>query len=273
MRRAQSMAQAAWTRPTLLTSWSCMGPRHRRSSSKEDGFSLESSSNTETCEPLITSPKKGTTTLIENIQLPVSSAGMEWSSEIESCSDEVYPRSDEVVDPDDGEDLTGHNSHEDRMTEVELWQQLEHELYENTEGGGGDVAKEIREEEAAAIAEVGETQAARPAPEMKEAHRFFPPGKIMHIVTFHVDDDSESIENASTTLSNSDSNQQPAETKVGVFLTPRSLYSKLRLSQTMVNDHFMPIYRRQIEKLIKELEKEQATDDHNQSQHAEDVVL
>ncbi|KAH9713660.1 hypothetical protein KPL71_020414 [Citrus sinensis] len=273
MRRAQSMAQAAWSPALHLSSWSCMGPRHRRSSSKDEGVSSESSCKTETCEPLISSPKK-TTTLIEDMQLPVSSSlGMEWTTEIGSCSDEVHPHSDDVVDLDDSEDHMGHNSHEDRVTEVELWQQLEHELYERTEAEGGDVTKEIREEEAAAIAEVGEAHPDSSASEIKEAHRFFPPGKIMHIVTLHLDSDSESSESDSPTSSNSDSSQPPAEDKVQVFLTPRSLYSKLRLSQTMVSDHFMPVYRRQIERLIKNLEKEQASDDYNRREHTEGVVL
>lgn len=273
MRRAQSMAQAAWSPALHLSSWSCMGPRHRRSSSKDEGVSSESSCKTETCEPLISSPKK-TTTLIEDMQLPVSSSlGMEWTTEIESCSDDVHPHSDDDVDLDDGVDPMSHGSREDRMTEVELWQQLEHELYERTEGEGDDVTKEIREEEAAAIAEVGEAQPDSCASEIKEAHRFFPPGKIMHIVTLHLDRDSESSESDSPTSSNSDSSQAPADDKVQVFLTPRSLYSKLRLSQTMVSDHFMPIYRRQIEKLIKNLEKEQASDDYNRREHTEEVVL
>lgn len=273
MRRAQSMAQAAWSPALHLSSWSCMGPRHRRSSSKDEGVSSESSCKTETCEPLISSPKKATT-LIGDMQLPVSSSlGMEWTTEIESCSDDVHPHSDDDVDLDDGEDPMSHGSREDRMTEVELWQQLEHELYERTEGEGDDVTKEIREEEAAAIAEVGEAQPDSSASEIKEAHRFFPPGKIMHIISLHLDSYSESSESDSPTSSNSDSSQAPAENKVQVFLTPRSLYSKLRLSQTMVSDHFMPIYRRQIEKLIKNLEKEQASDDYDRREHTEEVVL
>ncbi|XP_044484530.1 uncharacterized protein LOC123210319 [Mangifera indica] len=278
MKRAQSMAQAAWTRRTLnLSPWSCIGPRHRasavRSISKEDGESLESStSKSETSEPFLASPKKITTrTSMENIQLPVSSSvGLEWTSEVGSCSVELCPHTDEDGDLDDGEDLMSHNSHEDRMTEVELWQQLEHELYDRTYDEGGDVVKEIKEEEAAAIAEVGEGQAENSASEMKEAHRFFPPGKIMHIVTLLVDDDSESDTPSS---SNSDCDETVTEPKVGIFLTSRTLYSKLRLSQTMISDHFMPVYRRQIEKLIKELDKEQGLDDPNHNGHTKEVVL
>ncbi len=68
------------------------------------------------------------------------------------------------------------------MNEVELWQQLEHELYESTEGEDTDVVKEMREVEAAAMAEVGEYQQEITALETKEVHRFFPAGKIVHMI-------------------------------------------------------------------------------------------
>lgn len=287
MRRAQSMAQAAWTRPTLgLSSWSCMGPRHRpaaaaHANSKEEGDIPESSSSkTETSGPLLMSPKKTrVSSSIEAIELPVSSSiGVEWTSEIESCSTEVHNHMEGIVDLDDGgEDLMGHNSHEDRMNEVELWQQLEQELYDTTKGEEDDVAKEIREEEAAAIAEVGEAPQESSAQEMKEAHRFFPPGKIMHIVTLpsETEGQGESDDPSTTgTSDTSDDGQEPAEDKVGIFLTPRSLYSKLRLCQTMVSDHFMPVYRRQIEKVIRDLEnKEEISKENYLSKRTEAVVL
>ncbi|XP_018835048.1 uncharacterized protein LOC109001971 isoform X1 [Juglans regia] len=269
MKRAQSMAQAAWTRPTLhLSSWSCMGPRRRATAahmtSKEEGSSPESSStNVEASEHLLSSPKKtATTTALESIELPVSSSvGTKWASEIEcSYSDEIGPDADGNADLSDGEDIVSHSSHEDRMTEVELWQQLEHELYDRTEGEEVDVAKEIREEEEAAIAEVGEDQPESSTREIKEAHRFFPPGRIMHIVTLH-SDGAECESDGHPTTSDLD-NGRLEETKVGIFLTSRSLYSKLRLSQTMISDHFMPVYRRQIDRLIKEFEEEGIVDDH-----------
>lgn len=262
MKRAKSMAQAAWTRPTLnLSSWSCMGPRRRAvgaHSNSGEGSSPRSSSSTnlESSDPLICSPKKGINA--KNMNLPVSSSVEEWSSEIE-CADERSADAEGVVDHDDSEDVMDHDRYEDQMSEVELWQQLEHELYDRPEGEV-DVVKEIREEEAAAIAEVTDGQTQSSAPEIKEVHRFFPAGKIMHIVTFHTDAAAEH-ENCSTPTSTSSDNSQPDETKIGIFLTSRSLYSKIRLSQTMVSDHFMPIYRKQIERLIKEFEEE-STEDH-----------
>ncbi|KDP40681.1 hypothetical protein JCGZ_24680 [Jatropha curcas] len=269
MKRAQSMAQAAWTtRPALhLSSWSCIGPRHRGTSVRSnsaDGSSPTSSSREETSGPLL-SPKN-TTTVIETLEVPVSSGGAEWTTEIECCTDEMAKHVDEDADIEDGTQLMS-DAHEDRMHEVELWQQLEHELYDRTDGKDADVAKEIREEEEAAMAEVGESQPER-TPETKEAHRFFPPGKIMHIVTLQFD--SEESEPGSPSSSDSENAPEPSEAKIGIFLTPRSLYSKLRLSQTMISDHFMPVYRRQIEKLIEELEKEEADDNHYCN---EEVVL
>lgn len=265
MKRAQSMAQAALTRPGLhLSSFSCMGPRRRpkASSSKanevDDGPESENRSGIQTPEPLITCHHR-TTSVAEAVELPISSdEGLEWSSEIDcpSCSKGLDPH---VDGSDIGDDVIGHDQLEDRMTEVELWQQLERELYNReTEEGEADVAREIREEEAAAMAEVGEADTipnGRSGQQKKEAHRFFPPGRIMHIVTIsHV---PESQSNDSPHSSSSSESENGMEDEVGIFLTPRSLYSKIRLSHSMIKDHFMPVYRRQIEKLIKQLEKEE----------------
>ncbi|GJW93751.1 hypothetical protein Tco_0173423 [Tanacetum coccineum] len=63
------------------------------------------------------------------------------------------------------------------------------------------------------------------------------------------------------------------EDKVRIFLTSRSLYSKIRLSHNMIADHFMPVYRRQIEKLIQELEKEETSLKSHSSSEEIDVVL
>ncbi|KAB2078335.1 hypothetical protein ES319_A06G155700v1 [Gossypium barbadense] len=273
MRRAQSMAHAAWKRPTInLSSWSCIGPRHRgtaaRSNSEEEGNTLESSPNkAEMSEPLLpSSPINSTSSTKEAIELPVSSSGVEWSSEIVySFSDDKQHR-DRDAELKVGEDLISHNTHDECMNEVELWQQLEHELYDKAEDDERDVVNQIREEEAAAIAEVrGEGQSDTSVPETKEVHRFFPAGKIMHIVTLQSDEVESEVDTPSSS-DDTDDRQWTMEAKIGIFLTPRSLYSKLRLSQTMISDHFMPVYRRQIEKLIKELEEDQPPNVQNQNQ-------
>lgn len=271
MKRAQSMAQAAWMRPNLrLSSWSCIGPRHRATA-------IRSNSKEQEKVPEVPSTIETTTTVTETVGLPVSSSEvMQWDSEIESSySNEIGPHPDTDNRVDNSMD---HNSREeDGMTEVELWQQLEHELYDRTEGEDTDVAKEIREEEAEAIREVGESEGSSSVPDVKEVRRFFPAGRIMHIITLHTDESEHEDEGEGRGNATSDvtSNTQPAENcKIGIFLTPRSLYSKLRLSQTMISDHFMPMYRRQIEKLIRELEKDDVySDDNVVSEATEEVVV
>lgn len=257
MRRARSVAHAAWTSPSLqLSSWSCMGARHRTTATSslktDEDHSDTSLVASETGIPLLKSEES--TMIIETTELPGSThIGMEWTSELGySCSEETVPCED--VDEDEGEDLMGHGRSEDRMTEEELWQQLEHELYMQNERDEA-VANEIREEEKAAVAEVTGTTSGSLPMETAETHRFYPPGKIMHLVTLFPE---EPTDEGSTGADDVDSGS--VESKVGIYLTSRSLYGKLRLSQNMINDHFMPIYKRQIEQLISELEEENIKD-------------
>ncbi|XP_010917459.1 uncharacterized protein [Elaeis guineensis] len=258
MRRARNVAQAAWTRqPLRLSSWSCIGPR-RRNKPSVSGLRLEesgreSSTSTETIEPLVT--LTGTTT-VETTEV-ITSEGVGWTSEI-GCSHTCETSHAADVEDDnndsDGEDLMSHGRKEDSMTEVELWQQLENELYRPRENGEAEMDKEIQEENAAA-AEVAESTSEGVLTETKEVHRFYPPGKIMHIVTILPDETTDQDVNAD----DDDESTEP-EPKIGIFLTPRTLYGKLRLSQTMINDHYMPSYKRNIELVISELEKEISTD-------------
>ncbi|XP_008792859.2 uncharacterized protein LOC103709338 [Phoenix dactylifera] len=259
MRSARHVAQAAWTRqPLRLSSWSCIGPR-RRNKLSVSGIRLEengreSSTSTETIEPLAT--LTGTTT-VETTEV-ITSEGVGWTSEIECSRTCETSHAADVEDDDndsDGEDLMGHGRKEESMTEVELWQQLENELYRPRENGEAEVEKEIQEEEIAAAAEVAESTSNGVLPETKEVHRFYPAGKIMHIVTILPDETADEDVNAD----HDDESPEP-EPKIGIFLTPRSLYGKLRLSQTMINDHYMPSYKRNIELVIDELEKEISVD-------------
>lgn len=240
-----------------LSSWSCVGRRimDASSNSTEEVNSSKCSASAigECSEPLLLSSKNGMHgTVVQNMDLPVSSSVGELSSNIEcSYADEMNP------DANDSDDIMGMRP-EDWMNEVELWQQLEHELYDRTEGEDeADMVEETRYEEAA-MDEVTDIQSSSSS-KVKEVHRFFPPGRIMHIITL-TPNLAESENEVSPTSTSSDTSQpEPDETSIGIFLTSRSLYSKVRLSQTMISDHFMPVYRRQIERLIKELELE---DDH-----------
>ncbi|KAK9726881.1 hypothetical protein RND81_05G243300 [Saponaria officinalis] len=246
MRRAQSMAHAALRHPNMLSSWSCIGPRRHGNIMPSDGLENSSESSPtspETSEQLITSS--------ESLELPVSSPERSnWNSDIGCSYSDVRDLHHELeVDIADGEDLTDNHRNEDLTSEVELWHQLEHELYDRAEGKQADVEKEIREEEEATLEEVGATEPEGSTTEVNEVRRFFPPGKIIHIITLQSEDEG--------TISDSDGeDRESIEAEVGIFLTPRALYSKLRLSHSMISDHFMPVYRRQIEKLIRDLEKD-----------------
>lgn len=261
MKRAQSMAQAAWSRPGLrFSSWSCVGPRRRPLSNQlnnidgDDSTVLSSTQEAAAAEPFLSTSEVSTSSSTSKaLELPVSSSeGVEWTAG--SPDDSILGGGDDQVD--DCEDILEQERDENHMTEVELWQQLEQELYDEAETeDGDDVVKEIREEEAAAIAEISDNESESSVPNTKEVHRFFPPGKIMHIVTLLPDEEAHESDTDSNCNGNLEQ-EQPTEAKVGIFLTRRSLYSKLRLSQTMISDHFMPVYRRQIEKLIKELQED-----------------
>jgi len=249
MRRAQSML----TRPALsISSWSCMGPRRRASATQSisehqlDTSEAMSQDIPETSDPLLVTDEEITG---------------KWKSEAE-CSnyEETSPRLG-ATDLDECEDPAEMDTREERMTEAELWQQLEHDLYHDSseQPEETDVAKEIKEEEEAVIAEAGVAPPESQTAEMKESRRFLPAGKIMHIVTVRpeaVEPNEEEDEDGSA-LERPETVETVEEGRVGIFLTPRSLYSKVRLSQRMISDHFMPVYRRQIERLIQELTVEQ----------------
>nr|CAB3447929.1 unnamed protein product [Digitaria exilis] len=251
MTRARSVAQAAWTRPTLqLSSWTCIGPRRRNN---------VSSTSTITTEEIRTSTSGGsestsllTETTIETSETVVSeaiecSASEEVQSSVATAVDAVGLVDDKA---DSDEDIVDQHVNEDRMTDVELWQQLESELYRTGEGEDDDIAEEMTESTIAEeVGGVGEDVLS----ETKEVHRFYPPGKIMHILTSSIE---ETAHEEDPDVHQDDETNRESQRSMGIFLTPRSLYGKLRLSKMMINDHYMPIYRRNIEQLISELEKD-----------------
>ncbi|KAK1301892.1 hypothetical protein QJS10_CPB12g01804 [Acorus calamus] len=255
MRRAKNVAQAAWTHPPLrLSSWSCMGPRRQSSVTPAISGSIENPTNldlAETDEPLLMSGESSVT--METTDLHVITS-----------KDDTNPQPSNTREDDnessDGEDLTGHGRSEDSMTEDELWQQLQEELYRRTENEESDTIEEIREEEKAAVAEVTEGTSGSPVSEVVEAHRFFPAGKIMHIVSLAPELSESMVPDDLRADDEVGDHDGHVEEKIGIFLTPRSLYGKLRLSRTMIKDHFIPIYKRNIEQLISELERDSLVD-------------
>jgi hypothetical protein len=251
MRRARSVAQAAWTRPALqLSSWTCIGPRRRNN---------VSSTSTVTSEEIRTSTSGGLESTSLLTETTVKASETVASEAIQCTASEDIQSSvavavdaiglvDDKVDSDD--DIVDHHVDEDRMTDVELWQQLESELYRKREGEDDDIVEEMTE---STIAEEVGGVAEDVLSETKEVHRFYPPGKIMHILTSSREETAHEEE---SDVHQDDATNGESESSMGIFLTPRSLYGKLRLSKMMINDHYMPIYRRNIEQLISELEKD-----------------
>jgi hypothetical protein len=122
-------------------------------------------------------------TTVETTQI-VSSETSQYaaSEEVQSsitASDAVSTLDDKVDS--DGEDIIDHHVDEDRISDVELWQQLENELYRKREEED-DIVEDTTENNIAE--EVGGTaQDVLSETNEKEVHRFYPPGKIMHIVS------------------------------------------------------------------------------------------
>ncbi|KAL2960230.1 hypothetical protein AAZX31_17G028400 [Glycine max] len=134
------------------------------------------------------------------------------------------------------------------ITEGELWYELEKELEKQNnilniraQVEEAAAAKEITEEENQLIDAAQGTSNSITASDKVDSYRFYPPGKIMHIVS---------------TPSSDDFSSSSIEEHVKLYETPRQLYSKLRLSRTMINDHYMPTYRKMIQLLIRQLEKD-----------------
>ncbi|CAL9765528.1 unnamed protein product [Musa acuminata subsp. burmannicoides] len=264
MTRAKSVAQAALSRPPLrISSWSCIGPRYRNKASfpitrREENIEESSMITKENGDTLATLTE---TTTVETTE--ITTQGVGWTSDLDCSHSSAISHADGPVntgDISDDEDATGQCRNEDSMTEYDLWQQLENELNKARQNEEVDIDNEIREEENAAAAAHEEVEGTSEGilTETKEVRRFYPPGKIMHIVIFPPE---ETTNEEDSGIHHDGENPEP-EYKTGIFLTPRSLYGKLRLSQSMINDHFMPIYRRNIERLISILEKDNFEDGH-----------
>ncbi|KAE8076822.1 hypothetical protein FH972_015447 [Carpinus fangiana] len=240
MKRAQNVAQAVVKTRSSLSSWSCMGARRRHV-----GPLMES--KVEDLPEAALSERNSKSAATDGITREPSLNKVERNS---SSGGSVHDDTDEEEQllPDDA--VISGSTVED-ITEGELLFELERELQRQ------DNEADIRaQEEAAAAIEITEeesiladaVESINPisSSDVSESHRFYPPGRIMHIVSVP-SSDTPNIDNGTHT-----------EEHVGIFETPRELYSKLRLSKTMINDHYMPMYKKMIEMLIRELENEEA---------------
>ncbi|XP_052208606.1 uncharacterized protein LOC127812258 [Diospyros lotus] len=237
MKRAQDVAQAVVKTRSSISSWSCMGARRRPvaplPNCKEDELPRA---------PLITERiSESLVTEAVTIDSTMASKEESCSSGCDSGRDDSDEEEEEVP-----ADRTTPTSTTETMTEGGLWYELEKQLEIRD-----DDADALAQEEAAAAQQISEeervlTDAVESKKvislaETSDSHRFYPPGRIMHIVSIQSDSGHDGA----------------AEERVGIYLTPRELYSKLRLSRTMINDHYMPMYKKMMERIIRELENDQ----------------
>lgn len=241
MKRAQNVAQAVVRTRSSLSSWSCMGTRRRHvgplldskvADLPESALESERSPQFPATEGMTRDP------VFHDMESRTSSSG---SGHDDTDEEEQLLPVDRVISATNVEDITA----------GELWYELEKEL--QRQDNGADVG--TREEEAAAANEITEEEdmlvdtvesTERISSDVSENPRFYPPGRIMHMV---------SVPSSDTAIV--DNCVQPEE-HVGIYETPRELYSKLRLSKTMINDHYMPMYKKMMEMIIRELETEAA---------------
>ncbi|GAB4850844.1 hypothetical protein Ancab_030145 [Ancistrocladus abbreviatus] len=242
MKRARNVAQAvARTRPTLLSSWSCMGARRRNVvqslNSREDNMA----------EATLVSRSASEALLAENMARDPDTNTIGYGSSTSGSGHEDTDEEEQLMAVD--EDIK--TSTMEAVTEGELWYQLEKELKKQEEAEiqaeeeEAAVAKEITVE-ANLLADAVNKEKTVSSSDISENHRFYPPGRIMHIVSLPYPNSGSSEDDNSI------------EEHVDIYESPRNLYSKLRLTKTMVNDHYMPMYKKMMEKLINQLENDES---------------
>lgn len=243
MKRAQDVAQAVVKTRSTLSSWSCIGPRRRvvshSPSSKVDDLPEA---------PLIT--QRTSESFVSEIVTSAPEA-----SEVEYCSSSSGSGQEDTDEEDDTkqvEKAIAASTIEAAITEGELWYELEKELERQEQEADvhdqeeAAAAIEIAEEEKVLVDAV-ESHTPISSADVSDNLQFYPPGRIMHMVSIPSSDASDSGGHDAST----------DEERVGIYETPRELYSKLRLSKTMINDHYMPMYKKMMELLIRELENEE----------------
>ncbi|CAI9119035.1 OLC1v1020684C1 [Oldenlandia corymbosa var. corymbosa] len=247
MKRAQDVAQAVVRTRTSFSSWTCMGPRRRVVNSPSE---CKADDSPETIS-IIT----------ERTSVSSVSEAITRDSKVCSSTVSLHEETDEeeVLTREDHHRVMAASTLED-ITEGELWYELEKELQRRDDHDSDVQAQEEEEEEAAAAAEeiseeqkvlVDAVESHTPisTSDVSENLQFYPPGRIMHIISVPAPSSSETNDDLGQ-------DDRTAE-RVCIYETPRDLYSKLRLSKTMINDHYMPMYKKMMELLIKELENEE----------------
>ncbi|MFS7923356.1 putative fungal lipase-like domain, mono-/di-acylglycerol lipase, alpha/Beta hydrolase [Helianthus anomalus] len=247
MKRAQNVAQAVVRTRSTLSAWSCMGARRRAvGATPGDNFS-------ETSLILEKNPDSLTTDTNHPAHEPNMDQG---SSSDGSGSGHDDTDEEELLIPVDH--VTSKSEH---ITEGELLYELEKELQrqENeahiqAQKEEEAAAEEIIEEEKV-IADSVDHEQPISSSDMSENQHLYPPGRIMHIVSTISNNPADLDNDHEGTIEEDAEDHDHEREHVGIYETPRDLYGKLRLSRTMINDHYMPMYKKMMEKLLVELEK------------------
>lgn len=242
MKRAQSVAEAVVRTRSSLSSWSCMSARRRNVGPSPNSDTEEST------DVSLLSQRIAGSLLTKETATP-SVLTDEHNSTSGGSGHDDTDEEEQLIPP--NQDIA--TSAVDDITEGQLWYELEKELQKqddtidiHDQEEEAAAAKEITEEENQ-LADAAECSNSITTSDNLDNHRFYPPGRIMHIVSMPSSDSSDS---------NSD---DPIEERVSLYETPRELYSKLRLSKTMINDHYMPMYKKMMELLIRDLEKDSSS--------------
>ncbi|KAL6532492.1 hypothetical protein OROGR_014462 [Orobanche gracilis] len=245
MRRAQYVAQAVVKTQSSISLWTCMGPRRRPVTHQQNANTNDLPEAPLIIKaPLIIETGTAGEVIIESSNSDANKTDYCLSN---SSSDET-DEEDSVIHVDN---LVATTSTIEEITEGQLWYELEKEL-QRRESEIDERIQEEKEEEEAVSKEITEeekvfsdgVESHTPTSLSDDNQKFYPPGRIMHIISVPDSD------------SNGTGSGGVGEEKVGIYVTERELYSKLRLSRTMINDHYMPMYKKMMELLIKQLEDE-----------------
>ncbi|KAJ4802096.1 Lipase [Rhynchospora pubera] len=262
MKGAQNVAQVVAKTHTALSSWSCIGRRRR---TVGPGSPITDPSNNQNAVTQLTVISDAIV-IEEDTRVSPGVQTITIEDELESDNAKV---SDQELD-DTEEDALLPESKETRVssageiTQGELWYELEKELHsegdeESARQAEAAVAKEIIEEENEVRKEAADDEGTRLSDQtqvqtlLEGQQRFYPPGRIMHMVALPPCESESAGDEVNTSL-------VTEEWGVGIYETPRELYSKIRLSKSMINDHYMPMYKKMMEMLIEKFAKGEDVD-------------
>ncbi|CAH2078921.1 unnamed protein product [Thlaspi arvense] len=262
LKRAQDVAQAVVQTRSTISSWSCIGPRRRAISSQLN------SKVTDLPEASAIIPERRSTEALLAETVVIGRKGHKKAEHCSSSSSESdRDESDEGEEEEEplisiDQVITETSSIEEDVTEGELWDELDKELTRQEKERDSEAieeeaaaAKEITEEETVITgggeSSTGQDQSpvSASSTDFIESQRFYPPGKIMHIVSV-TETESETERDEVMVVGTTTTTVE----RVRLYETPRELYRKMRLSRRMINDHYMPMYKKMMELLITELE-------------------